>query len=98
MVQLFMTDAVREKLHNKHQVQPEEIIEGFLNREKGFLEDTREEHQTDPPTQWFISKTDKNRPLKIVFVQTSPKEIEIKTAYEPNETETEIYEKHAQPL
>ncbi len=70
MVQLYMSDAVREKLHSKHQVKPDEIIQSFLNREKGFLEDTREEHQTDPPTMWFISKTDKNRLLKIVFIQT----------------------------
>lgn len=97
MVQLVMTDAVREKLHNKHQVEPSEITEAFLNREKGFLEDTREEHKTDPPTQWFIAKTDKNRVLKVVFIQTSRNKIEIKTAYEPNATELKVYTDHAEP-
>jgi len=98
MVQLVMSDAVREKLQVKHKVEPEEIMQGFLNRERGFLEDKREEHKTDPPTQWFISKTDSGRLLKILFVQTSPKEIEIKTAYEPNIIEINIYTTYAQKL
>lgn len=98
MVRLVMTDAVKEKLCNKHQVEPDEITQAFLNREKGFLEDSREEHKTDPPKQWFVAKTDKNRVLKVVFVRTSPMEIEIKTAYEPNAYEIRIYNQYAKPV
>jgi hypothetical protein len=62
----------------------------------GFLIDTREEHKTEPPTQWFISGTNKQRQLKVVFIRTSRTEIEIKTAYEPNPEEVMIYNKIAQ--
>ena len=98
MVQLVMSDAVKEKLQNKHGVAPEEITEAFLNRERGFLEDTREEHKTDPPTQWFIAKTDKNRQLKVVFIQTAPDVVEIKSTFPPNQEEIRIYEKYSSNL
>ncbi|EOX1789774.1 hypothetical protein [Vibrio cholerae] len=86
--------SIKTKLMIKHGVKISEVEECFSNREKGFLEDKREEHKTDPPTQWFIAETDYGRKLKVVFIQTSDG-VSLKTAYEPNEIEQNIYEKHA---
>lgn len=86
--------GIRRKLKYKHNVNISEVEECFCNRDKGLLEDTREEHKTNPPSQWFIAETDYGRRLKIVFVEREDG-ISLKTAYEPNETEIKIYEKHA---
>ncbi|MDE1255102.1 hypothetical protein L9W76_18455 [Vibrio aestuarianus] len=86
--------SIKAKLKVKHGVSISEVEECFSNREKGFLEDTREQHKTNPATQWFIAETDYGRKLKVVFIEF-PDRIELKTAYSPNEIEIEIYEKHA---
>lgn len=78
-----MSKTVKVKLHSKHQVTEKEIFECFFNRTHTFLTDTREEHLTDPITNWFISETDLGRQLKICFVKRDEK-IEIKTAYQPD--------------
>ena len=91
-----MSDDTKAKLRTKHNVEPDEVTQCFFNRKKGFLSDTREEHKTEPPTQWFVACTDKQRQLKVVFIRTSRTEIEIKTAYEPNVYEVMIYNKIAQ--
>lgn len=88
---LILSTKVRDKLALKHHVTEDEIIQCFANRAGRFLYDTREEHRTTPPTRWFISETDFGRRLKVVFIQQSDG-IEIKTAYEPNETEVRIYQ------
>lgn len=87
--------AVAKKLSEKHHVTRDEIEECFYNREKGLLEDTREQHKTAPPTMWFIAETDVGRCLKVVFVEHDNDTYEIKTAYEPNAEEVRIYEKYA---
>ena len=61
----------------------------------GLLEDTRENNKTQPPTRWFIAETDHGRLLKVVFVRRDDGYIYLKTAYEPNEVEVNIYEKYA---
>lgn len=93
--QLKISPRIVEKLKNKHQVSPDEIWECFLNRRQGFLEDTRLNHKTMPPTFWFISKTDHGRLLKVVFIELDNGTYEIKTAYPPNTNEVNIYEKYA---
>ena len=80
-MRFIMSTAVRLKLRDKHNVSNKEIFECFFNRTHSFLMDTREEHLTDPITQWFISETDLGRKLKVCFVQRDDV-IEIKTAYE----------------
>lgn len=85
---------VRDKLLEKHGVTKDEVIECFANRSGNFLIDTREDHQTDPPSRWFISETCNGKRLKIVFVKENH-DIFIKTAYSPNTKEERIYKKHA---
>ena len=93
MLNLTISSAVSIKLKTKHNVDRSEIEECFLNRLRGLLEDTREQHKTNPATMWFIAETDQGRKLKIVFIEHPNGTYEIKTAYEPNKNEVDIYEK-----
>lgn len=92
---LMISSSIRQKLTEKHGVSEDEITQCFASRDRGFLEDTREDHKTDPPTQWFIAETDYGRKLKVVFMQSSDGNIHIKTAYPPNDNEKRIYYKYA---
>lgn len=91
---LKYSSAVKQKLAEKHGVSLEEVQQCFANREGGLLEDTREDHKTDPPSQWFIAETDYGRRLKVVFILKN-RDILLKTAYGPNQKEDTIYRKYA---
>jgi uncharacterized DUF497 family protein len=93
---LITSSRVLRKLKNKHNVTMDEVEECFLNQTREFLEDTRAEYLTNPPTYWFISVTDRGRVLKVVFVEQPGQGYELKTAYEPNAEEERIYDKYAQ--
>jgi uncharacterized DUF497 family protein len=85
---------VRTKLRDRHKVTEREVSQCFINRTGGLLEDTREKHKTNPPTEWFIAETNHGRALKICFVQVGTA-IHIKSAYPPNAEEVRIYNAHA---
>lgn len=91
---LKISRSVLEKLRDKHQVEKREILEAFANRDGAFLEDQREQHKSDPSTQWFIAETDYGRKLKVAFIAKDG-DIIIRTAYAPNATEMAIYQKYA---
>ncbi|RRQ19921.1 BrnT family toxin [Thiohalobacter thiocyanaticus] len=91
---LIVSSRVKAKLIEKHSVSEEEVIQCFATREGGFLKDTREEHLTDPPSQWFVAETYFGRILKVVFIMEDG-DIYIKTAYPANSKEIRIYEKYA---
>lgn len=91
---LKSSSAVKQKLAEKHGVSLEEIQQCFANRKGLLLEDTREDHKTDPPTQWFIAETDYGRRLKVVFI-VKDGDIFLKTAYSPSEKEKAIYDRYA---
>lgn len=91
---LVITHKVKTKLNQRHNVKESEIIEAFANREKGFLTDSREEHRSDPPTEWFVAETDFGRKLKVCFVNAEGN-IHIKTAYTATEQICDIYNRHA---
>ena len=84
---------VLDKLRNKHNVSYTEVNQCFINRDGGFLEDPREDHKTNPVTEWFIAETNKGRKLKVCFVQIGT-EIDVKTAFEPNSKEIAMYDEH----
>jgi len=90
---LIISPKVRQKLKEKHAVSEDEILQCFANRDGVFLMDTRDDHVSDPPTQWFISETYMGRRLKVVFIPKGD-DIIIRTSYEPNPTEESIYRKH----
>lgn len=85
---------VKSKLARRHNVTLDEVRECFTNRSSGCLEDNREDHESDPPTQWFIAETDNGRKLKVVFI-LEENDITIRTAYEPNAIEQQIYDTHS---
>jgi hypothetical protein len=91
---LVISPKVRAKLVAKvPPVTQSEIEQCFTNRTGIYLIDTREEHESDPPTRWFIAETYFGRKLKVVFVPRLPN-IVIRTAYDPNPTEIQIYNKY----
>lgn len=89
-MRLYISRSVQAKLSDKHKVTYSEVVECLANRVGPSLLDTREDHQTDPPTRWFIAETDMGRKLKVVYIR-SDKGIAIKTAYPPNPAELDIY-------
>jgi len=97
-VNIYISERIKQKLLEKHGVRPDEIRHCFENRDGRFLEDKRESHKTDPPTQWFIAETNQRRLLKVAFINQAVIKgyrIDIRTAYEPNKTEIDIYERYA---
>lgn len=92
---LYISPSVYIKLQSKHGLHdPEtEILEAFANMTGGTLLDMREEHQSDPPTQWFVASTNRGVLLKVCFI-IKDGVIHIRTAYRANATEIRIYEKH----
>ncbi len=92
---LQISPSVQAKLAGKTPpVKRDEILQCFANREGKFLLDTREDHQSDPPTRWFIAETNFGRKLKIAFIARG-QVVTIRTAYDPNEDELRIYSKYA---
>lgn len=93
-MKFIFSPEIEKKLRAKHSVTKEEVEQCFFNRQGGLLEDDRADNKTDPPTQWFISKTDKKRKLQVVFILKGDKVI-IKTAFEPSEGRIRLYKKMA---
>ncbi len=92
-----ISSKIQQKLRVKHSVGEDEIIQAFANRTRTFLEDTREEHKTNPPSLWFVAQTDKGIRLKVVFI-LQDKDIHIKTAYPATEEVQAMYKRKAPSL
>ncbi|MDI9239865.1 DUF4258 domain-containing protein [Lysobacter sp. LF1] len=92
---LIITEDVRKKIaDDKHgNLTPEEVEQCFLNHDGRLCTDDREEHRTDPPTQWFVAETNHRRRLKIVFVRKGSN-IHLKTAYPATDTINRLYCKY----
>jgi hypothetical protein len=88
-----ISQKILEKLATKHNVTADEVSQCFANRNGKFLIDTRENHATDPQTQWFISETDYGRKLKVIFILKDG-DIFLRSAFAPNEAELSIYKKY----
>ncbi len=78
----FSPDVIA-KLRDRHGLTQKEVTECFANGEAVYFEDMEEEHQTDPPTWWFMAPTNHNKMLKICFIRKDD-DIVIKTAFEPS--------------
>lgn len=89
---LRIDEAIKRKLQVKHNVECHEVAECFANVTRGFLQDTREEHKTNPPTHWFVEQTDKGRHLFIAFMFING-EVVIKTAFDATEERMKVYRK-----
>lgn len=93
MKNLLVSAAILQKLQRSHGVVRNEVEQCFLNRSGKLLTDNRELRKTNPPTLWFIAKTNQHRLLKVVYIQKGMI-VELKTAYEPNADELRIYAKY----
>ncbi|UTH72230.1 hypothetical protein [Chromobacterium sp. IIBBL 290-4] len=82
MAHYVLSPKIEAKLRTKHNIQPHELDEAFFNRNGPYIADTRAVHQTNPPTEWFLARTDTGRLLKIVVVYDPPRGTFIKTAFE----------------
>ena len=60
--------------------------------ERGFIEDDREEHRTDPRTLWFVSQNNYGVKIKVMFVIRGS-EIYIKSAYRATDTVSAMYDR-----
>ena len=89
---MIISADVLVKLRDKHNVTAREVEQCFENLCGIYLEDNREEHQIDPATLWFISPTNKNKLLKIIFIFSNGN-IHIKSAYEPSISVVSIYDR-----
>jgi uncharacterized DUF497 family protein len=97
-ITLHVSPDVRRKLKEKHGVCLEQVQACFENRERAYLFDTREEHQTEPQTRWFIAEYESGKSLKVCFMYfADEKRIDVKTAYPPNDEEIELYTSKAPP-
>ena len=94
----IISKSVQNKLLEKHGVTRDEVIQCFANMRclTDTLIDDREDHKTDPPTQWFIGTTDAARTLKVVYIHETPY-IYIKSAYKPEPEALRIYNKNFPP-
>ena len=90
---LVISPDVEQKLIRKHGVEIAEVRHCFYNRNGKLLLDNRALHKTNPPTLWFIAMTNKDRLLKIVYIQHGAA-IHLRTAYEPNAEELAIYRRY----
>lgn len=91
-----ISPKIRAKLAGEHDVGEPEVHQCITNRTGQVLRDTREQHQSNPPTVWFIAPTNKGRLLKVVYVRRGA-DFDIRTCYEPNDEELRIYRKHGCP-
>lgn len=96
-MKVHITANIKKKIFVKHEVTAKEVEECFANRDRRAVRDSREDHDTDPPTWWIISETNHLRELKVVFIVKDGIPV-VKTAFEPNPEEVRNYNNRARPL
>lgn len=89
---IIVSSAILLKLNERHKVSRREIEQCFDNVCGKYLEDSREDHKTDPATLWFLAPTNQDRLLKIIFIYADGN-VHIKSAYEPSGAVIDLYEK-----
>lgn len=90
-VPLIVSAVILEKLRDKHGVSRREVEQCFENKCGMYLIDERADHQTDPPSLWFLAPTNEGRLLKVVFMFLDGN-IHIKSAFEPEQDAITLYD------
>lgn len=93
MKNLIISKDILDKLKNRHRICKREIEQCFENKCGIFLQDSREEHLTDPPTLWFVAPTNSGRILKLMLVYRDGS-VYLKSAYDATPEIQAIYERH----
>lgn len=91
MHNLIISQAILDKLRDKHQVDRREVEQCFANKCGLYLVDDREDHQSDPPTLWFVAPTNRGRLLKVAFIFREGK-VFLRTAFDADELAQKIYD------
>lgn len=94
MKNLIVSEAIRNKLEHKHAVMLRDVEQCFDNKCGGYLQDTREDHRTDPPTLWFVAPTNAGRMLKLMLVYRDGS-VYLKSAYDATPEIQVLYERFA---
>jgi uncharacterized DUF497 family protein len=92
MKNLILSAGVLAKLRDKHGITVREVEQCFENLCGEYLEDTREDNQTDPPTLWFVAPTNQDRLLKVIFVFRDGN-VYLKSAFQADAISIAIYDK-----
>lgn len=93
-MRFLISNKVRDKLKDPtHSVTEDELLQAFANRTGPSLQDSREKHKTNPPTQWFVSETDYGRKLKVMYILHEGGIVEIKSSYNATAEIQRIYAK-----
>lgn len=90
MKNLVISPGIEGKLTLKHRITRQDVEQCFVNRARSYLVDNRLNHQTEPPTEWFIAENDRGILIKVVFIFERGL-IYLKSAFPPNSTEIRIY-------
>jgi uncharacterized DUF497 family protein len=94
MHNLRISEAVLNKLKDKHGVSRREVEQCFENKCGLYLVDDREDHRTDPPTLWFVASTNKGRQLKVIFIYRDG-QVHLRSAYEADQSTCTLYNSKA---
>lgn len=91
-MKIYISDETMRKLIEKHGVVEREVHECFQNRDGPMFQDLMEDHQTDPPTMWFVAETDRGRLLAVYCVPMVQGGVRVKTAFPPGPGRAKKYE------
>lgn len=96
---LDISPRVEDKISKKvPPVSAKEIEQCLDNCDGIWLEDDRPNNKTVPPTHWFIAETNRGRKLKVCLIHLEDEDrLVIKTAYDPNQDELDIYRDYGYP-
>jgi hypothetical protein len=78
---LFISADVEKKLSEKHGLDRATVEQVWKVYTGITLEDDREQHKTDPATEWFLIRDSSGQILKIVFVLDDDGIAYLKSAY-----------------
>jgi hypothetical protein len=93
MKNLIVSDPIKNKLQVRHSVSVRDVEQCFENKCGMYLQDIREDHQTDPPTLWFVAPNNSGRMLKIMLVFREGS-VYLKSAYDATPELQALYEKY----
>ncbi len=91
---LIVSKSIQDKLRDKHNISVREVEQCFENRIGEYLEDTRVDHKTNPPTLWFVAETNCGKLLKVIFMFIDGN-VHLKSAFEADQNAIRLYNEFA---
>lgn len=79
--ELYISDVVKEKLITKHNLNPDVVMSLWNSYIGVTILDTREQHRTIPPTEWFLARDANGLIIKLAFILDTDGIAFLKTAY-----------------